>query len=160
MQRWGEPRSTVDLDLTVLTGFGNERSFANRLLEHFSPRIRAATEFALLHRVLLLTDQRGTPLDVSFGAMPFEEQTVARASPYEIVPGRTITICSATDLIIHKAFACRPQDWIDVRGIVARSGPQIDWEIVEQELTVLAQLKEEPEILDHLKAIREEVRRR
>ncbi len=27
VQRWGEPRETVDVDLTVLTGFGDEAGF-------------------------------------------------------------------------------------------------------------------------------------
>ena len=25
LQRWGEPRETIDVDLTLLTGFGDER---------------------------------------------------------------------------------------------------------------------------------------
>jgi hypothetical protein len=32
LQRWGEPRETVDVDLTLLTGFGNERPFVELLL--------------------------------------------------------------------------------------------------------------------------------
>ena len=27
LQRWGEPRETVDVDLTLLTGFGGEEPF-------------------------------------------------------------------------------------------------------------------------------------
>ena len=30
--RWGEARETVDVDATLLTGFGNEERFVERLL--------------------------------------------------------------------------------------------------------------------------------
>lgn len=32
VQRWGEPRVTRDIDLTLLTGFGNEAPFIEKLL--------------------------------------------------------------------------------------------------------------------------------
>ena len=32
IQRWSEPRLTKDMDLTLLTGFGNEGSFVDVLL--------------------------------------------------------------------------------------------------------------------------------
>ncbi len=45
LQRWGEPRVTEDVDLTLLTGFGNEEPFIDELLRHFSPRVSDAKEF-------------------------------------------------------------------------------------------------------------------
>ncbi len=33
VQRWGNPRFTQDVDLTVLTGFGHEAAFTDALLE-------------------------------------------------------------------------------------------------------------------------------
>jgi len=33
VQRWGEPRLTRDVDLTLLTGFGAEGAYVARLLE-------------------------------------------------------------------------------------------------------------------------------
>jgi hypothetical protein len=30
--RWGEPRETIDVDLTLLTGFGGEAPFIDKLL--------------------------------------------------------------------------------------------------------------------------------
>ena len=32
VQRWGEPRVTQDVDMTILTGFGNEQSYIDFLL--------------------------------------------------------------------------------------------------------------------------------
>ena len=49
----GEPRETVDVDLTLLTGFGGEERFIRTLLQHFEARIENAADFALAQRVLL-----------------------------------------------------------------------------------------------------------
>jgi hypothetical protein len=49
--RWGEPRETIDADLTLLTGFGGEAPFVTTLLERFQGRISRARSFALEHRV-------------------------------------------------------------------------------------------------------------
>ncbi len=69
-----------DADLTVLTGFGGEPPFVDALLAAFEGRRPDARDFALRYRVLLLEAGNGIPLDVSLGAMPFEERAVARAS--------------------------------------------------------------------------------
>lgn len=46
LQRWSEPRETVDVDLSLLAGFGQEQQFSNILLQHFEPRISNAADFA------------------------------------------------------------------------------------------------------------------
>jgi|SRR6266404_5204278 len=51
LQRWGEPRETVDVDLTLLTGFGAEDRFIEILLQHFERRIPDAAQFARERRV-------------------------------------------------------------------------------------------------------------
>lgn len=52
VQHWGEPRFTKDVDITVLTGFGNEEPVVDGLLAHYNPRLEGARDFALLNRVL------------------------------------------------------------------------------------------------------------
>ena len=47
VQRWGEPRLTRDVDLTVTAEIGNEESIVDACLARFSPRIRDARDFAL-----------------------------------------------------------------------------------------------------------------
>ncbi len=39
VQRWGEPRQTVDVDATLLIGFGCEESAIEHLLSQFNSRI-------------------------------------------------------------------------------------------------------------------------
>ena len=64
VQRWGEPRLTRDVDLTLLTGFGKEAVFVDALLVSFRSRLPDARDFALRNRVLLLASSGGVPLDV------------------------------------------------------------------------------------------------
>ena len=51
--RWGEPRETVGVDLTLVTGFAGERQFISTLMAAFAPRIPDAAAFAEANRVLL-----------------------------------------------------------------------------------------------------------
>jgi hypothetical protein len=39
LQRWGEPRETVDVDLSLFADFGNEEQFIDVLLKQFEGRI-------------------------------------------------------------------------------------------------------------------------
>jgi hypothetical protein len=97
VQRWGEPRFTQDADMTLLSGFGNEPEYVDKLLGTYRGRIDNAREFALRYRVLLLQDENGIPLDVALGAMPFEEHSIDRASFYEIVSGYPLFTCSTVN---------------------------------------------------------------
>jgi hypothetical protein len=107
LQRWGEPRMTVDVDVTVIAGFGNEMQVFRKLAASFAPRITDAESFAQYNRIALLVTKSGVGVDVSLGALPFEERLVERASDWEIPGYGTIRTCSADDLIVLKAFAAR-----------------------------------------------------
>ena len=112
--RWGTPRLTNDLDLTLLTGFGGEQAYVEELLAEFESRIRDAATFAATNRVLLL---------------------------------RT---CSAEDLIVHKAFAGRPQDWVDIEGVILKQRGQLAWPQIAAALRDLADLKGDYDLLGEL----------
>jgi hypothetical protein len=103
--------------------------------------------------VVLLRTADGFGLDIALGAMPFEEGTIERSSLAELTPGAVLRTCSAEDLIVHKAFAGRPQDWADVEGVILKQGRALDWPQIWADLEEVAQLKEEPELLDHLRQI-------
>ncbi|OHB64252.1 MAG: hypothetical protein A2Y76_13135 [Planctomycetes bacterium RBG_13_60_9] len=150
LQRWGQPRLTNDLDLTLLAGLGNEAAYVDVLLGRYDARIPEGREFALRHRVLLLRSQQGIPVDVALGGIDFEEQVVSRATRYEFLPGVSLLTCSAEDLIVLKAFADRPRDWGDVETIIVRQRAGLDWNYIFEQLEPLCQLRETPEILDRL----------
>ena len=155
VQHWGEPRLTGDVDATVWTEFGNERPVVAQLLENLSPRIENAEGFALVNRVLLAQESYGVDVDVSLAAFPFELKLIKRSRKRPFIGGKLLRICDASDLVILKAFANRPGDWQDIRGILIRSESVLDWEHIKTEITMLANLKEEPEIIGHLKDLRE-----
>ncbi len=137
----------------MLCPFGDEEDIIDWLLAHIDKRLVDAKEYALKNRVLLL--RHGIiDMDISLGAIDFEYRAVARATRYLYAPNIALTTCSAEDLIVYKAFASRGQDWVDVESIVRRQGTRLDWTIIEAELNPLVMLKEQPEILDQLFAIR------
>ena len=154
VQRWGEPRETVDVDLTLLTGFGNEAPFVSTLLEAFAPRVPDAAEFAGANRVLLLRASSGVGLDIALGGLPFEESVVERSTVFTFPPDVPLRICSAEDLIVLKAFADRPKDWVDIDGVLIRQSVVLEWDYINHHLTQLAELKEAPEIVARLAQLR------
>jgi hypothetical protein len=153
VQRWGEPRLTLDVDVTLLTRFGAEEAFIDPLLGRFKGRVPDARDFALKHRVLLLHSSSSVPVDVALGAMPFEEHAVQRGSGFAIGPDVVLTTCSAEDLIVFKAFAGRAKDWLDIEGIALRQGAKLDETLILAELEPLLALKEAPEAASRLRAI-------
>ncbi len=153
LQRWGDLRTTNDIDLTLLTGFGGEESFIKTLLAHYEARIPDALQTALDVRVLLLRSPTGVGIDIALGGLPFEEESIARSSEAEFLPGVSLRTCSAEDLIVYKAFAARPKDWIDLEGILLRQRT-LDWSYIEKQLKPLLELKEEPEHYGALIAMR------
>jgi hypothetical protein len=149
VQRWGEPRLTRDVDLSLLTGFGHETGFIDKLLESYQARIEDPVAFALRNRVLLLV-RDGIGIDIALAAIPFEERVIERSSFFEFLPGKTLRTCSAEDLIVYKAFADRQRDWADIEGILIRQGSALDVRSIEVELGPLVAAKESPGILTRL----------
>jgi hypothetical protein len=154
LMRWGEPRFTQDVDLTLLTGFGNEQVYIDELLQAFAPRAPDMSAFALRNRVILLKSPSNIGIDVALGGLPFEERVVERSSLYEYADATFLRTCSAEDLITMKAFAEREQDWLDIAGVLTRQGEDLNWHTIWDELRPLAELKESPDIVPRLETLR------
>ncbi len=151
--RWGEIRMTQDIDLCLLCGFGNEEQFIKPLLSKFESRITDAYQFALRKRVLLLYASNGISVDISLSGLPFEEEMIKRATFFEFEKHCSLITCSAEDLVVLKAFADRPKDWMDVESIIMRQGKKLDTNFIVEQLTPLCELKESPEIVDKVKQL-------
>jgi hypothetical protein len=160
LQRWGEPRLTQDVDLTLLTGFGHEETFVDALLKEFLARRPDAREFALSRRVLLIQTRGGVGVDAALGAFPFEERSIQRASEWAWAAGQNLVTCSAEDLVVHKAFAGRDLDWGDVERVLTRQHGKLDLMQIRSELKPLLELKGAPESLDKLDRMLGTVERR
>lgn len=157
VQRWGEPRVTRDVDLTLLTGFGGEDAFVDRLLQAFASRVSDPQAFARRARVVLLRTRSGVPLDVALGALSYEERSVARASDWEVPGTAPLRTCTAEDLVVHKVFAGRDRDWSDVRGVIARQGDRLDLDLMTVELQPLLEVKGTMTDLARLQRLMEEL---
>jgi hypothetical protein len=119
----GRPRLTRDVDgLVILESARWEQFVALAGRFGFAARIPDAIAFARESHVLLLRHaQSQIDADISFGALPFEQDAIARRISKRT--GRlTIPLPMPEDLIIMKAVAHRPRDLADIEGILAGTG--------------------------------------
>ena len=150
VQRWGVPRYTEDADLTLITRFVDDEPCCRKLLERFAARTSDAFDFAQRSRVLLLRHENGVELDVCLGALEFEVRSVSRAVVWRSPNGVELKVCCAEDLIVHKAFASRSEDWIDVQRVIEVQGRKLHVAQIFDELRPLAELKEDDGIITRL----------
>ena len=153
VQRWAEPRLTRDVDVTLLVEFGSEVPVVEKILEKYQPRVENPIQFAIQSRVLLAQNSNGIGIDLALGGMPYEQRLVDRATEWGIQGTKSIKTCSAEDLVVLKCFANRPRDWTDVENVIIRQGNKLDRALIKKELEPLLELKEEPELMDHLDSV-------
>jgi hypothetical protein len=153
VQHWGEARLTRDADLTIFTGIGDDVRYVDELLARFRSRLPDARQFALDHRVLLLWASNDIPLDVTLGALPFEEKAASSSRAEEIVTGVRLRLVRPGSLVVFKVFANRPQDWLDIEGILVKSASAIDWNEVRADLTELLHLQGDLSPLERLDSL-------
>ncbi len=140
LQFWGEPRFTQDIDVTVLSEPKKEKELVNLLLKKYSSRISNPDEFALKNRIVLLKIKKDVPADISLGIYGYEEGVIERSIAVELEDGKKINICSAEDLIIHKAFAGRPRDVQDIEGVIFRQQNKLDIRLIRKWLKEFSSL--------------------
>jgi hypothetical protein len=153
VQRWGAPRQTLDVDVTMAVELERDELLVDALLARFKPRMADARTFALTRRVLLLEAGNGVGLDLALGLTDFEAETVDRATPYEFAPSFSFPTCSAEDLLIHKCFAGRPRDLDDAASVIARNRDRLDVAAIRHWLNQLAQALDDPEVLQRFERL-------
>jgi hypothetical protein len=145
--RWGQPRATTDADFSVLAPYGEEEHVLDILLARFRPRRPDAKAFAVDHRVLLLETAEGVKIDVALAAFSFEIEAIERATPWRLGESVALRTCSAEHLVVYKLVAGRPQDLVDVGGIVQRQRDRLDVDRIRHWGRIFAELKEDPDLL-------------
>lgn len=146
----GRPRVTQDIDVIVWIDFNKWKDFLKAGKKHgFNPRIKNFFEFARENRVFLIRHSpSGIDVDISLGALPFEEEAIRRAVEKRI-KGIRIYLPTPEDLIIMKAVAHRPRDLADIESILD-AHPDLDLKRVRRWVKEFAKSLEMPEILDDL----------
>ena len=149
----GRPRLTRDVDALVMLDPGEWESFLSRGREFgFAPRRADALAFARRYRVLLVRHTpSGLNADISFGGLPFEEETITRSARMRLW-GLSLPLPTPEDLLIMKAVAHRPVDLLDAEAILA-AHPVLDRRRVRSWVRQFAKTLEAPEILADLNTI-------
>jgi hypothetical protein len=150
---WGRPRATYDADVKAILDGLSIAQFGDLVGQHFAFRVPDAVAFAQRAYVLLILLNDEVPADLVIGYVPYEDQAVARAIQVEI-EGITLPVCTAEDLIIHKAISEREQDWLDIEGVLARQRDKLDQPYIETWLVEFARDLGRPQILSRYHELR------
>jgi hypothetical protein len=123
---WGKARLTRDVDLKILLRRDERQRLLDLLAADYKP-FKADLDDMFQHNgIAFVLSPEGVRIDVMLTDIEFDEQIIARAKMIELVPGRPARVCSPEDLIVMKIIAARPQDDIDVAGIIQKQGENLD----------------------------------
>jgi predicted nucleotidyltransferase len=147
VQYWAEPRATRDVDVMVMVPADRLVVFLQAAVVRFTPRLPDALGFARRYRVLLLSAEDGTPIDISFGIAGYEEQVVQRAASVFFGTVGPVALISAEDLIVHKCVAGRARDIEDVERIMVRQRLSLDLRYIRRWLRDFAPLVDGHDVL-------------
>lgn len=151
LQFWGEPRFTHDLDITVQDRL-ELADLVRETTETFGSRVPDPYAFARETRMLLVRVAQ-VDVDIAVALKGYEDSLFARVKSIEVEPGRRLDICSAEDLVIHKALAGRPQDLADVQGIILRQGNALEVRYIRRWLGQFSRGLEDPAILERFRQL-------
>ena len=90
----------------------------------------------------------GINVDISFGALPFEQECIKRAKKVKI-SDINIPLPTLEDLIIMKAIAHRTKDLLDIETII-EANPHLDLKRIRQWVKEFSRVLEMPEIYNDL----------
>jgi hypothetical protein len=143
---WGEPRSTLDVDLSVWVEPGQFTEAVKRIAAR-TRTVEDAVEFVRRTRVLPVTTSQGVRADIVFAALEVEREMIARASWKQVGTGR-IRVASVEDLIVMKLISERAKDFEDARRLLRRFRSGLDRTYLETILGNFAEALDMPDILE------------
>jgi hypothetical protein len=143
---WGEPRATVDVDVTVAVEDEGLAATVPAIAEHFRRPIPDPLAFVEQTRVLPLDTADGVRVDVIFALLPFELDAIHRARIVTIAR-RRVRVVTPEDLILMKIISERSRDIADAEAIVRRRIGELDRSYIEPRIRELATALENEEIV-------------
>ena len=142
---WGEPRSTLDVDVSVLVEETAWPGLIKALRQSFRVLPRVPLVFLRHTHVLPVETAEGVRVDLVWARLPYEHAAIARATVEEIA-GHRVRVCRPEDLIIHKIVSDRPKDREDVLAIVRHQHTRLDRPYVSRLVRDLARELGQPEL--------------
>ncbi|MDP2754032.1 MAG: nucleotidyltransferase [Nitrospirota bacterium] len=143
---WGEPRMTVDIDITIHISDVKERDFIKEAGSKFKVLVGNPDEFVKKTRVLPIEIIESVKGDIIFAGLYYEKMAIERAVEVEISKNTKVRVCTAEDLIIYKAISEREKDWQDIEGILLRRGALLDKKYILSWLSQFASALDKPGI--------------
>jgi hypothetical protein len=147
---WGEPRATIDVDVTIAVEDSELGDTIQAIGRHFRSPVSDASAFVRHTRVLPLDTAEGVRIDVIFALLPFELDAIHRARKLTVAD-RIVAVVSPEDLVLMKIISDRPRDLADAEAILRRRATEMDRDYLEPRVRELANLLERDEILERWK---------
>jgi hypothetical protein len=144
---WGEPRATIDVDVSVSVNEADLARIVPAISGGFRPVIADPVAFVQQTRVLPIDTSDGIRIDVIFALLSFELDAIQRARDVSIA-GRMIRVITPEDLVLMKIISERPRDIADAEAIVRRRAAELDRDYLEPRIRELATALEREEIIE------------
>jgi predicted nucleotidyltransferase len=130
--RYGEPRLTKDIDVTLglgIEGLPTIKEVVARL--SFAILVDDPETFVRKTLVLPVMDEdSGIRVDFMFSFSQYEKQALDRATGVKI-KGTPVNFASLEDVVIHKIIAGRPRDMEDIRSMLLKN-PDYDRSYIDR----------------------------
>jgi len=151
----GVPRTTVDADVVLLLP-SEEVERLVRLVEKygFQPEPKALAKLTE-GRPAKFAFSRRFSLDVRLASFTLDREAIRRARTFPLL-GHSFRFSSPEDLIVYKLARWAPLDQEDVRHILRRFGPSLDWSYIEGQVQRLSQEAGLPELPERWRSFRQE----
>jgi hypothetical protein len=149
---WGEPRATLDVDLTIWVEPSHLEATVQDLASRLTLRTKQPLESVRRLGLIPVRTSNGVQADMLFGRWPIERQAIERAVWFPI--GNTqIRVAPLDYLLFLKLISDRSKDTADAEALMLRHRGKIDLTWLETELSALAESSAQPEMLKRFRGL-------
>jgi predicted nucleotidyltransferase len=100
---------------------------------------------------MLLLTHTASNIDIALGGLSFEKEALDRSQTHEM-DGFRLRLPTVEDLLVMKAFAHRPKDMEDIKGLLD-ANPDANLDIVRQWVREFARAMTMPDLLEDFENI-------
>ncbi len=142
----GAPRTTVDVDVVLMLPFTEAERVVALCAQHgFHPGPEAVARLSE-GRPVKFTFSRRFSLDIRLASFSLDQAAIRRAQTVPLF-GHPIRIATPEDFIVYKLARWNALDQEDVRHILQRLGDAIDAAYVEEQIHLLSQEADLPDLM-------------